>query len=213
VLNPDVEIPAGALDQLADELEARPRAGLIGPATADAEGRLERTVGPFPTPAREWAHAWLLDHLGWPGRFANSPRTTGAVDWVSGCAWLMRSEAMRAVGPLDEEYFMYFEDVDYCRRLREAGWEVLHAPAVRWMHRLGRGSSLTDAQPADGGLAALRYFRKFHPGFPEARARSLLVRGWKLRLIWRRMRVALGHRESERVARRYAIAIAQLSAR
>ncbi len=213
VVNPDVEVPAAGLDALADALDAHPTAGLAGPATHDERGALERSVGPFPTPAREWAHSWLLDHLGWPGRFTDMPTATAEVEWISGCAWLLRAEALRAVGLLDEAYFMYFEDVDYCRRMHDAGWRVLYVPAVRWLHGLGRGSRATGAQPADGGPAALRYFRKFHPDVPEARIRALLVRGWRLRLVARRLRAALGHEASVAVARRYAIAIEQVAGR
>jgi len=213
VLNPDVEVPPGGLDRLADVLERHPRAGLAGPRAVGDGGRPEHTVGPFPSPGREWAHSWLLDHLGWPGRFARPPRATATVDWVSGCAWLLRAAAVRAAGPLDEDYFMYFEDVDYCRRLRDAGWDVIHVPEVAWVHGLGRGSSETGLQPADGGAAALRYFTKFHPELPRARARSLLVRGWRLRLAWRRLRARLGDAGSAAVARRYEIAIGQVGGR
>jgi N-acetylglucosaminyl-diphospho-decaprenol L-rhamnosyltransferase len=211
VLNPDVEVPPGGLDRLADALERHPRAGLAGPRAIGGDGHPERTVGPFPSPAREWAHSWLLDHVGWPGRFAPQPRATRAVDWVSGCAWLLRAEAARAVGPLDEAYFMYFEDVDYCRRLREAGWDVIHVPEVAWVHGLGRGSRETGLQPADGGRAALRYFAKFHPDLSQDRARALLLRGWRLRLAWRRLRARLGDAHSTAVARRYEIAIERVT--
>ena len=131
VVNPDVEVPPGGLDALADALEAQPDAGLVGPGVVDDRGHIERTVGAFPTPAREWAHSWLLDRLGWPGRFAATPTRTTPVDWVSGCAWLVRARAAHAAGPLDEAYFMYYEDVDWCRRLHDAGWRVLHVPEVQ----------------------------------------------------------------------------------
>jgi len=213
VVNPDVEVPAGGLDALADVLVAHPRAALASPRMTDARGGLERSVGPFPTPRREWAHSWLLDHAGVQGRFGRLPATCATVDWASGCAWLLRAGAVRDVGQLDEEYFMYFEDVDYCRRLHDAGWDVMHVPDVRWTHALGKGSSMTGTQPADGGLAALRYFRKFHPAVPEARVRAWLVRGWRLRLAWRRARALLGDPRSASIARRYAIAIEQVRAR
>ena len=83
-------------------------------------------------------------------------------------------------------------------RARVAGMaRLLFPPAVR----------------ANGGMAALRYFSKFHPGLPEARARALLVRGWRLRLVWRRVLAALGHARSASVARRYRVAIEQVSDR
>lgn len=213
VVNPDIEVPAGGLDALVKVLERHPEAGLVGPGVITDTGALEATVGAFPTPEREWAHSWLLDRLGWPGRFVTAPERTGAVEWVSGCAWLVRAAAARAVGPLDEAYFMYFEDVDWCRRMHDAGWAVLHAPELRWRHGVGKGSSGTGALPADGGLAALRYFTKFHPTLGEARARALLVRGWRLRLVWRRVLASLGHARSAAVAQRYRTAIAQVASR
>lgn len=213
VVNPDVEVPAGGLDALAEVLERHPEAGLAGPAIVTDAGARESTVGAFPTPEREWAHSWLLDRLGWPGRFVAPPARTAAVEWVSGCAWLVRADAARAVGPLDEAYFMYYEDVDWCRRLHDAGWQVLHVPEVVWRHGVGRGSSATGALPADGGRAALRYFLKFHPALGEARARALLLRGWRLRLMWRRVLATLGHARSAAVAARYRVAIEQVAAR
>lgn len=213
VVNPDVEVPAGGLDALVEVLERHPEAGLVGPAVFTDAGAVEATVGAFPTPEREWAHSWLLDRLGWPGRFVAAPARTAAVEWVSGCAWLVRAEAARAAGPLDEAYFMYYEDVDWCRRLHDAGWLVLHAPEVRWRHGVGRGSSATGTLPADGGRAALRYFTKYHPELGETRARAMLVRGWRLRWVWRRLLAALGHARSAAVARRYRIAIEQVATR
>jgi len=210
VVNPDAIVPRGGLDRLVDELERHPRAGLVAPRVVGADARRERSVGLFPTTGREWAHSWLLDHLGWPGRWAQLPVSVTSVDWVSGCAWLLRAEATRVVGPLDEGYFMYGEDVDYCRRLHDAGWNVLVVPEVEWVHDVGTGSRETGLIAADGGPALLRYFAKFHPGVPEQRVRALLLRGWKLRRAWRKVRVRLGDAGSAAVARRYEIAIEML---
>lgn len=210
VVNPDAVVPRGGLDRLADVLKRHPRAGLVAPRVVGADGRPERSVGLFPTPAREWAHSWLLDHLGWPGRWAKLPASITSVDWVSGCAWLLRAEAVRVVGPLDDGYFMYCEDVDYCRRLHDAGWNVLAMPEVEWVHDVGTGSRETGLVAADGGTALLRYFAKFHPGVPEQHVRTLLLRGWRLRRAWRKARVRLGDAGSSAVARRYEIAIETL---
>ena len=207
VLNPDVRIPPGGIDRLVDALAPRARAGLAGPRVVGPGGRRERSVGRFPTPALEWAHSWFLDKLGWPGRFPPQPEATGSVEWVSGCAWLLRAEAVHAIGPLDERYFMYCEDVDYCRRLHDAGWDVLVVPEVEWFHGLGQGSTESPLQPADGGPALLRYLTKFHPEVPEARVRKILRRTWKLRRAWRLMRLRLGDGASAPLVRRYEIAI------
>lgn len=212
VLNPDTVVAPGALDALADLLEARPRAALVAPRMRGEDGRVEATTGRFPTLARERAHTWLLDRLlGLEGRGMRFPNRTEPVDWVSGCAWLLRTDAYEAVGPLDEDYFMYYEDVDYGRRLHDAGWEVLATPEVELVHAIGQGSSGTSRIPAEGGAALVRYFGKFHPEVAPADVRALLANGWRLRLAWRRLRKALGDRASARVARRYELALEALS--
>jgi GT2 family glycosyltransferase len=208
VLNPDTEVPPGALDALVDQIESLPRAGLLAPSICDDEGRVEASAGRFPTLERERAHALALDRaLGREGRTRPFPPRTAPVDWASGCAWLLRAEAARAVGPLDEEYFMYFEDVDYGRRLWDAGWQVLATPDVRLVHLLGRGSASTSVVPADGGAAAARYLRKFLPA-PEADAAVGWLRlGWRVRWAWRSLRGALGDQRSSGLARRYRLAL------
>jgi len=210
-LNPDTVLPEGALDRLAAVLESHPRAALVGPRVLDGGGGLEETVGRFPTLARERAHTWWLDRLlGIEGRRAPFPAATAVVDWVSGCAWLLRAAALRTAGPLDEGYFMYYEDVDYCRRLHDAGFEVLATPEVTLRHLRGHGSAASGLVAADGGASLVRYFRKFHPEVPRGAVRGLLLTGWRLRRVSRRLRAALGDGASRAVARRYERAIAEL---
>jgi len=212
VLNPDTVLPRGVLDVLTDALESCPRAGLVAPRVRDLSGGVERTVGRFPTLARERAHAMFLDRLGGlEGRHAPFPRHLAEVDWVSGCAWLLRAEALRSVGPLDEGYFMYVEDVDYCRRLRDAGWSVLALPEAEVLHARGGGSRASAALPADGGPALLRYFTKFHPDVVAEQVRVTLARGWRLRRLLHRVLGALGRRRSRVMAGRYALALAMLA--
>lgn len=209
LINPDILVPTGALDRLADALEAWPRSGLAGPRIGTPGGGTERSAGFFPTLARERAHALFLDRLAArEGRLAHVPDRAGPVDWLSGCAWLLRGEAVREVGPLDESYFMYFEDVDYCRRLRNAGWDVVAVPEVEMVHGGGAGSARSSELPADGGDTLLRYFRKFHPEVPEAAVLAELRRGWRIRRVWHLAWALLGNTRSAMVARRYAQALA-----
>jgi GT2 family glycosyltransferase len=211
VINPDAFVPPGGLDRLADVLDSDPRAGLVGPRVRDTEGRPEPTAGLFPTLARERAHAWMLDRLiGLEGRRATFPERTAPVDWVSGCAWVLRAEAVRDVGQLDETYFMYYEDVDYCRRLHDRNWNVLATPDVEVVHRISTGSDGTARLPADGGAALVRYFRKFHPETSPEAVQRLLRRGWGLRRAWRLARARMGHAPSAGAAERYRLAIESL---
>lgn len=211
VLNPDTLVPPGGLDTLVAALEADPGAALAGPRVRDMDGHLESTVGRFPTAARESAHAMFLDRLvGREGRRGRFPVTTAPVDWLSGCAWILRREAVEAVGPLDEDYFMYWEDVDYCRRLHDAGWRVLATPDVEIRHGVGRGSRTSRLLPVDGGAAVLRYFAKFLPDEEERRARRAIRRGWRVRRMLRAMRARLGDEASARMVERYDLALGQL---
>lgn len=208
VVNPDLCFAPGALDALAAFLEGHPRAGVAGPRVDDAEGRREETAGVFPSSRREWVHAWMLDRvLPVQGRHRVQPMSAERVDWISGCAWLLRRAAWEAVGSLDEGYFMYFEDVDYCRRMAESGWEVWSNPAVRATHARGTGSRATATLPADGGAAAVRYLRKHLRPADRAPSVAALRSGWALRLAVRRGLAALGHPASRAIAERFRLAL------
>ncbi len=208
VINPDVETPPGSLDRMVDLLLEHPEAGMIGPRVQDGTGGFEDSVGLFPTLERERAHALYLHRiLGREGRFRPFPEKTAEVDWTSGCAWMIRAEALADAGRLDEEYFMYHEDVDFCRRMHDAGWSVLATPDVTVSHLRGTGSKRTGLLPADGGPALVRYFTKFHPEIPEAEVRRVLRRGWRLRAAWHGLRARLGNSRSAALEQRYRLAL------
>jgi hypothetical protein len=208
LVNPDLRFAPGALDRLADFLEARPEVALVGPRVDLEHGGREATAGVFPTAARERVHAWFGDRLlGLPGRRRSQPEAPAAVDWVSGCAWMLRRSTAARVGPLDEGYFMYVEDVDYCRRLALVAAEVWVEPAARAVHARGTGSTRSALLPADGGGALVRWFERHAPHEREA-ARAALRQGWWLRLALHHTRAVLGHRGADRLAARYARALA-----
>lgn len=214
VINPDVRIPAGGLDRLAGILETHPRAGLVGPRVRRPSGGFEDTAGRFPTLARERAHAFLLDRIpGVEGRRRTFPQSTGDVDWISGCGWMLRRAAVDDVGALDEGYFMYYEDVDFCRRLRDAGWAVLATPEVEFEHAVGQGSRATARLPADGGASLLRYARKFLGERSAEELRGILAAGWRIRRAARRVLAALGDRRSAALLPRYQLALEAVSGR
>jgi N-acetylglucosaminyl-diphospho-decaprenol L-rhamnosyltransferase len=212
VVNPDVVLPASGLDVLADALDAEPRAGLVGPRVRDVAGRPDRSAGHFPTLGRERVHAWCLDRLlGRVGRRMDFPSERSRVDWLSGCMWLLRTEAIRDVGPLDEDYFMYFEDVDYCRRLAAASWAVIAVPAVEVRHAIAQGSARSVDLPADGGAKPLlHYFEKFHPDTAPAAVRGTLTTGWRLRRLFYELRARAGYPAARARAHRFELALASL---
>jgi N-acetylglucosaminyl-diphospho-decaprenol L-rhamnosyltransferase len=140
LLNPDGEIVGGTLGGFLKVAAEHPRAGAIGPVVRDPDGTIYPSarkvptmaealghfaVGPF-TPRNPWTRAYKL--ADW------DRRSERQVEWVSGSCMLIRREAMVAAGPLDERFFLYVEDVDFCRRLRAAGWEVWFSPELEVVH-------------------------------------------------------------------------------
>lgn len=209
VINPDAVVEPGAFDTLMDVLASTPAAGLVAPLVVHPSGTAETSVGRFPTAARERNHAlWLDRTLGLEGRTCAFPETTGTVDWASGCAWLLRADAVRAVGPLDERYFMYFDDVDYCRRLWSAGWTVVATRAARVAHDAGHGSTRTSALAAEGGLSGAIYFEKHLSPHDATAARGWLLRGWRLRAVAHQVAAWLGRPTGSARAARYRQSLA-----
>lgn len=143
LLNSDAELRPGCLETLVGILRERPDAGIAGPRTLEADGAVQMSFGPELTPWREWRQRRLV--AGVKARRPDALRRAAAAAarehepaWVSASCLLARREALAAVGGFDEGYFLYEEDVDLCRRVRQAGWRVLFTPAAEAVHHLGR---------------------------------------------------------------------------
>ena len=135
LLNSDTVVPAGALDTLISRLLAHPSAAAAGPRLIDRSGRAELSFGPAISPLgelRQKAIGALYDRAiapiaGWVER---QTRREQYVDWVSGACLLVSRRDAESVGLLDERFFLYTEDVDFCAALRARGRRILFAPAV-----------------------------------------------------------------------------------
>jgi len=149
VLNPDTEIASGTLGGLLDLASSRPDAGVIGVLVRDPDGALYPSARKVPTLAEATGHA-LIGPFKKDNRFSRA-YTMGAwdrtsereVDWVSGSCMLVRRAALDRVGAFDPSFFMYAEDADLCKRMREAGYTVLFTPDMEILHDHGlstRGS-------------------------------------------------------------------------
>jgi GT2 family glycosyltransferase len=219
VLNPDAELRAGALRELAGYLERETRAAVVGPAVERPDGRLERSAGFVPTPAREVVETLLLFRLGLRGTaLRGAAAGPTPVGWVSGCAMLVRAAAAREVGRFDERFFMYFEDLDWCYRFTRAGWSVVYLPAARILHHRGASVLAAPDTLVDGGVGPELFVRKHGLAFPiwllrvlrvvklATRALGLWVRGLggdahsrgEARLFGRSLAHALGMRRGAR---------------
>lgn len=141
LLNPDTQLELGSLDRLVEFMDARPRVGACGPKLIYADGRFQTSCRCFPTlgsflvrrtPLRVFLGGSQLarryEMADWDH---NSARP---VDWLFGAAVLIRRETLAQVGGLDEEMFLYSEDVDWCLRCRLAGWEIFYEPHAVIIH-------------------------------------------------------------------------------
>lgn len=148
VLNPDTLLAPGILDAWVGvherETRAGRRIGLLAPRLLNDNGSVQRSVYDFVNPLNYWMYhsiaAGALKALRKSVRISapeNQASGVEAVDWVMGAALLVPREAWNAVGGFGENYFLYAEDTDLCRRLRDAGWEVCYAPEVSIVHTQG----------------------------------------------------------------------------
>lgn len=170
MLNPDTEVRPGALEQLAAFLRTRPEAGAAGPKLAGPTGKSELSCHPFP-------NLWqtLIGQLGLE-RLLPGSRLFGARDmtwwdhadprrvgWVSAACLAVSRAAWEKVGPLDESYFMYSEDVDWCYRLAKAGLECWYLPTVEVVHyEAGSWGSASRERILASHRANFRFFAKHH---------------------------------------------------
>jgi len=167
LLNSDTVVPTGALDRLIDRLDAT-GAVAAGPRLVNPNGEPEVSWGPMLTPLGE-AHQALRVRLArssapWArARVARWTSVEREVDWVTGACLLVRRDAAEAAGLLDERYFMYEEDVDFCAALRARGGRVVFAPSAEVVHK--RGGSFAAA----GGSASPLYDRS-HLAFYDKHA-------------------------------------------
>jgi N-acetylglucosaminyl-diphospho-decaprenol L-rhamnosyltransferase len=174
LLNSDTIVPPGAIDRLLAELERHPDVAVVGPRLVDGSGRAElsfgRMIGPFnelrqKRLARSGAVDELTKHRQYP-------------DWVSGACLLVRRADAEAVGGLDERYFMYAEDVDFCAAIRARRRRILFTPDVEVVHLRGRSAaSAPAATRAAYRRSQLAFYEKHHPGWAPLLRLYLRLRG------------------------------------
>ncbi|MBI3048784.1 MAG: glycosyltransferase family 2 protein [Acidobacteria bacterium] len=169
LLNPDTAVRAGALDALIRVIDARPDVAVIGPRLLDEHGRPELSFGSMIGPWAELRQKALVigSQRGVPLARAYVCRLTARpreVDWVSGACLLVRRADADAVGLMDERYFLYAEDVDFCAAIRARGRTVLFTPAAEVVHLRGRSAaSMPAAAETAYRRSQLAFYAKHHP--------------------------------------------------
>jgi GT2 family glycosyltransferase len=179
VMNPDCEVRPGAIAALLAHLRAHPRTAIAGPRIENPDGTLEYSARAFPDhftflfnryslltrlfPGNPWSRRYLLtdwDHA-----------SERAVDWLSGACLMVRRTAIGEVGGMDEAFFMFNEDVDWCRRMKLGGRDNVYVPAAVVVHRIGASKRRVAPRVIVSRHAGMiRYFRKHHPMNPVVAA-------------------------------------------
>ncbi|HXH61671.1 MAG TPA: glycosyltransferase family 2 protein [Fimbriimonadaceae bacterium] len=168
LLNSDTVVHPGAISAVSQFMRENPKVGVVGVKLLNPDGSLQMSCRRFPNPlAAAFRNTWL-GRLFPNNRFTreylmadfehDKPRE---VDWVSGAAMFIRGELIDEIGLLDDDFFMYCEDVDFCRRAWDAGWKVMYLPSAVITHAIGRSSDKApNRMIARFHLSMLRYYRK-----------------------------------------------------
>lgn len=185
LLNTDAFLAADTLQKTLDFMDTHPRCGVLGVKLVGDDGALQPSCRYFPTPwnvflsstglARFFPRTRLVDDMSW------DHASVRECDWVPGCYYLVRREVIDRVGLFDPRFFLYYEEVDHCRRVRHAGWGVMYYPFARVVH-IGGESAQSDGQLTQAGRqisilqieSELLYFRK-HYGIAGVSAAVILT--------------------------------------
>jgi hypothetical protein len=218
ILNPDTEVVDDALTTMVRYLDAHPEVGAVGPQLRYPNGTLQPSRRRFPTPTTAFWESTLL-HQWFPNNryarryhMADEPAEASApsrdkekpqaVDWLVGAALMMRRATWRQVGPLDEDFFMYFEELDWCRRCQAVGWQIHYLPTARIIHHEGKSSEqVVAARAARFQCSKIRYFTKYHGLFWGQTIRLFLLATYGVQLVEESLKWLTGHRRALRSQR------------
>ncbi len=194
LLNADTIVRPNAIGALVDFLDHHPDVGIAASRLEDPDGTPQRSVFRFHTPLSEFERSLKLGLVSkLLTRWIVAPPVPNhdcEAEWISGASMIIRREVFRDTGLLDEGYFTYFEDTDFCFNARKAGWKIWYVPESRVIHLGGQSTGIRNdspnRQPAFSFQARRRYFLKNHGAFYAAAADACLILGlalWKLRVL------------------------------
>lgn len=205
LLNPDTLIIGPALSTLVIYLDDHAEVGIVGPHTLNTDGTTQSSRRRFPTLGtaffestwlQPYAPQKLLDYF-----YVNDAPNdaTLAVDWVQGSALMARRAVYEQIGPLDEGYAMYSEELDWCKRAKTAGWGVVFVGSAQIIHHGGKSTEQAGARKHIHFQASkLRYFRKYHGWGIALILRLFLLIGYLWQLLLEAGKSLLGNQRPMR---------------
>ena len=208
LLNPDTEVVADALAVMVSYADAHPDVGVVGPRLLNPDGSVQPSRRRFPTLTTAFFESTWLERYA-PRRLLERyyvldqpDDATLSVDWVDGSALMARREAVEQVGLMDEGFFMYSEELDWCRRFRGAGWRVVYLPTARVIHHKGKSSEqVAAACHTHFQTSKIRYFRKHHSPAAAGALRLFLLGSYAWQLGLEGVKWLVGHKRPLRVQR------------
>ena len=165
LLNPDTQVKNGSIEQLVLFMEGCSDAGVAGAQLLNADGSKQNSIANFPSLATELLNKSLLRWL-CPKKFLGKERDYSEpveVDSVIGACMMVRREAVDQIGFMDEDYFLFLEETDWCYRMKRAGWKVYHVPQAKVYHFQGKSAEKEKER------AKVEYFRSRYYFFKKNR--------------------------------------------
>lgn len=208
LLNPDTLVLGDALPKMLAYMEAHPQVGALGPQLLNEDGTVQSSRRRFPTfwtavfestwlqpiaPKRTLDRYYMRDH---------DDDEIVEVDWVQGAALLVRREVIEQVGSFDEGFFMYSEELDWQKRIKAAGWQIVYYPEAQIVHYGGKSSEQVIAQRhIYFQNSKVRYFRKHHGDLVGFLIRLILLSNYAWQLGLEAAKWLVGHKRPLRAER------------
>jgi GT2 family glycosyltransferase len=209
LLNPDTEVIGDALATMVEYMDDNPHVGALGPQLLNPDRSIQSSRRRFPTLATAFLESTILQQWFPDNRIAKRyyiadrrDDEVQEVDWVTGACLLARREAMEEVGPLDEGFFMYSEELDWCRRAQERGWVIVYLPTAKVIHHGGQSSEQVKSfQHIQFQRSKIRYFRKHHDPWQAEALRLFVLASYLYQLIIEALKWLVGHKRTMRATR------------
>jgi N-acetylglucosaminyl-diphospho-decaprenol L-rhamnosyltransferase len=209
LLNPDTELRPGALQTLIDYMDAHPRVGIVGPRLFYGDGSPQSSRRRFPTLATAFLESTKLQQ--WFPRnrvlmryyMLDTPDdATQEVDWINGSAMFVRREIYDQIGGFEEAFFMYSEELDWCYRAKQAGWQIVYLPTAQITHYEGKSSEqVIAARDIHFHSSKIRFFRKYRGALIAELLRAFLLMMFAYQIIEESVKWLVGHKRELRATR------------
>jgi len=191
LLNSDTEIKNDALDKLLETIKNDDKIGVVGGKLLNNDGSLQPSTGFFPNIDKVFFWMFFIDDIPLLNKILKPYHAedksfyekTQQVDWVSGACFMLRREVIENVGFLDENIFMYGEELEWCYRIKSSGFKVIFAPEVHILHLKGASGGLSTAGILEEYKALLYFYKKHKPTWQFPVLRLILMSGALLRIL------------------------------